>query len=164
MCDSGTVILKFFLHISEEEQKKRVKKILKDPTQAWQVDREDQRLTRDYPGLARCVEEMLQSASPHFAPWTIVEGLIAHALRQSKVFRTVLHALETAVQDTQAQTRLKSRYVPPEKHPKPTILDHVNLSKSMERAEYSQELPRLQVRARNGFEALSQACSSGHCL
>ncbi len=147
LCDSGTVILKFFLHISESEQQKRVKKILKDPTKAWQVNKEDQKLTRNYTALARNVEEMLQSASPHFAPWTIVE---AHCPRFAtvKVFRTVLHALETSVQDAKAKARRKSRYIPPEKHPKPTILDRVDLDKSLERADYNKELPRLQVRAR----------------
>ncbi len=147
LSDSGTVILKFFLHISETEQHKRVKKILKDPTEAWQVNKEDQKLTKNYVWLSRCVEEMLQSASPHFASWTIVESNCPR-FATVKVFRTVLHALEAALQTSKTISRRKSRYVPPDKHPKPTILDRVDLTKTIERTAYSQELPRLQVRAR----------------
>ena len=147
LCDSGAVLIKFFLHISEKEQQKRLKKILKDPTEAWQVNKEDQKLTRNYSGLERCIEEMLQSASPHFSSWTIVEAKCPR-FATVKVFKTVLHALELSLRAAKSQARRKSRYITLERNPKPTILDRVDLSKTLSREDYNHLLPRLQVRAR----------------
>ncbi|MCG3197371.1 MAG: polyphosphate:AMP phosphotransferase [Candidatus Omnitrophica bacterium] len=147
LADSGAVLVKFFLHISEKEQRKRVSKITKDPTQAWQVTKADRRLVRNYGGYAECVEEMLQRCSPHFAPWTVVE---AHCKRFAtvKVFQTVIAALERALEEHKAQARRKPKPIPLVPHPKPTLLDRIDLSVQADRKEYDSELPKLQVRMR----------------
>jgi len=89
----GAVILKFWLHISQEEQKKRIKKLLKDKLTAWQISEEDLAQMKKYEKYSLAVEDMLsRTDSPH-APWTIVEATDRYFAR-IKVFETVITALE----------------------------------------------------------------------
>jgi polyphosphate kinase 2 (PPK2 family) len=89
----GTVILKFWLHISQEEMSKRIKKLLKDELTAWQVDEEDLLQQKKYEKFAQAVEDMIaRTDSPH-ASWTIVEATDRYHAR-IKVLETIVNALE----------------------------------------------------------------------
>jgi polyphosphate kinase 2 (PPK2 family) len=89
----GAVILKFWLHISQEEQEKRIKKLLKDKLTAWQISEEDLAQQKKYPKYSLAVEDMLaRTDSPH-APWTIVEATDRYFARV-KVLETIITALE----------------------------------------------------------------------
>ena len=90
----GVVILKFWLHISAEEQEKRIKKLLKDALTAWQISSDDIIQHKKYEKYYQAVEDMLsRTDSPH-APWTIVETTDrCHA--RVKVLETIIKALET---------------------------------------------------------------------
>ena len=68
----GTHILKFFLHISPEEQLKRFKRRLNDPTRHWKVslaDYEERALWRQY---RQAYAEALSRTSTGHAPWFII--------------------------------------------------------------------------------------------
>lgn len=89
----GAVILKFWLHISKEEQARRFKKLLKDKLTAWQVTEEDAAQHKAYKKYLKAVEEMLaRTDSPH-APWVIVEATDKYFTRL-KVMESLIHALE----------------------------------------------------------------------
>lgn len=89
----GTVILKFWLHISEADQKKRIKKLSKDKLTAWQVSEEDQLQNKRYEKFTTYVEDMIaRTDSPH-SPWTIVEAADRYYMR-IKVFETIIASLE----------------------------------------------------------------------
>jgi polyphosphate kinase 2 (PPK2 family) len=67
-----SLILKFFLHISSEEQLARFKARLDDPTKQWKIsesDYEERRLWNDY--MAAC-EEALSRCSTEHAPWFVI--------------------------------------------------------------------------------------------
>lgn len=89
----GAVILKFWLHISEEEQAKRIRKLRKDKLTAWQVGEEDLLQNKRYEKFTGYVEDMItRTDSPH-APWTIVEASDRYYMR-IKVFETIITSLE----------------------------------------------------------------------
>ncbi|HEY8666300.1 MAG TPA: polyphosphate kinase 2 family protein [Tepidisphaeraceae bacterium] len=72
LADEGTVILKFFLHISKDEQKRRMEARLSDPERNWKFnpgDLDDRALWDDY---QKAYEEALQRTSAKRAPWFIV--------------------------------------------------------------------------------------------
>jgi PPK2 family polyphosphate:nucleotide phosphotransferase len=72
LADSGTVILKFFLHISKDEQEQRLLEREKDPTKAWKLspaDWKERELWDDY--QAAYEDALNRCARPH-APWFIV--------------------------------------------------------------------------------------------
>ncbi len=89
----GDVILKFWLHISKEEQDKRLKKLLKDELTSWQVSAEDLVEQKKYDKYSQAVEDMLsRTDSPH-APWIIVQTTNRYYARV-KVLETIIKALE----------------------------------------------------------------------
>ena len=72
MHDNGTRILKFFLHISKEEQAKRFLDRLEDSSKNWKFsssDLEERKYWNDY---MKCYEEAIKATSTAYAPWYIV--------------------------------------------------------------------------------------------
>ncbi|MBE0697220.1 MAG: hypothetical protein IH586_09875 [Anaerolineaceae bacterium] len=94
LADDGTLILKFFLHISKKEQKKRFKKLTEDPLNAWRVSEEDLRNHKRYKKWLRVYQEMLEQTDTEWGPWTIVEATDRRHT-QVKVYQTIIRALES---------------------------------------------------------------------
>jgi PPK2 family polyphosphate:nucleotide phosphotransferase len=72
LAETGTTILKFFLHIDEDEQKERLQARLDDPSKRWKFrrgDLEDRRLWKEY---TAAYEEALSRTSTEHAPWYVV--------------------------------------------------------------------------------------------
>ena len=72
LSQTGTTILKFFLHIDEDEQKERLQARLDDPTKRWKFrkgDLDDRRLWKEY---TEAYEEALSRTSQDHAPWYVV--------------------------------------------------------------------------------------------
>ena len=72
LADSGTTILKFYLHIDQDEQKERLQARLDEPTKRWKFrlgDLEERKLWPDY---MQAYEDVLSRTSTKVAPWFIV--------------------------------------------------------------------------------------------
>ena len=72
LAETGTTILKFFLHISREEQRERLQKRIDDPTKRWKYqhgDLDERKLWDEY---MHAYEEAINETSSEHAPWTIV--------------------------------------------------------------------------------------------
>jgi PPK2 family polyphosphate:nucleotide phosphotransferase len=72
LADNGTVILKFFLHVSKKEQKKRFLERINDPTKNWKfssADLKERGLWKEY---RKAYEDMLKNTSNLLAPWFVV--------------------------------------------------------------------------------------------
>lgn len=93
LADDGAVIVKFWLHISKAEQKRRFKKLEKTPLEAWHVQPEDWEHHRKYDAYLLAVEEMLERTDTEWGPWTIVEAT-SRWYAQRKVFDSLIAALE----------------------------------------------------------------------
>jgi polyphosphate kinase 2 (PPK2 family) len=93
LADDGTVILKFFLHISKKEQRDRFKTIAADPLEAWRVTDADWARQKKYGQYLAAIEEMLERTESEFAPWTIVEATSKWWARK-RIFDTIVAALE----------------------------------------------------------------------
>jgi polyphosphate kinase 2 (PPK2 family) len=93
LADDGALILKFWLHISKDEQKQRFKKLQADPVTAWQVTDEDVWQNRHYGRVCTAAEDMLTRTDSPWAPWL---ALAASDKRYTNlaVFETLLNALE----------------------------------------------------------------------
>jgi polyphosphate kinase 2 (PPK2 family) len=87
------VIVKFFLHISREEQGRRFKKIEKDPLESWRLLPEDWKRHRRYESWLEVYEEMLERTDTSFGPWTIVEAT-SRGFMLDKVYRTLIATME----------------------------------------------------------------------
>jgi PPK2 family polyphosphate:nucleotide phosphotransferase len=72
LAGSGTLILKFFLHISAAEQKNRLEERVEDPTKRWKFahgDLEERKLWNDY---QKAYEDAIRKTSTEWAPWYVV--------------------------------------------------------------------------------------------
>jgi PPK2 family polyphosphate:nucleotide phosphotransferase len=72
LADNGTLILKFFLHISKDEQRKRLQRRLDDPTKRWKFKEGDLKERKSWNEYQRAYEDALSKTSTPWAPWHIV--------------------------------------------------------------------------------------------
>ena len=72
LVESGTTILKFFLHISKEEQKKRLEERVADPKKRWKFnagDLDERKLWNEY---QKAYEDALEKTTTDHAPWYVI--------------------------------------------------------------------------------------------
>lgn len=102
LADDGHLIIKFFLHISKDEQKARLKLLAKDPISKQMRDPEDRLQLKKHKDYLKAVEEMLMRTETEWAPWHIIE---AEDLRfaRVKVFKSAITRLEKALADRNYQ-------------------------------------------------------------
>jgi PPK2 family polyphosphate:nucleotide phosphotransferase len=89
----GTVIRKFFLHVSKDEQKKRFLKRLDDPIKRWKFSKTDLSERERWKEYMDAYESMIRHTSAPWAPWVVVPADHKWFARLV-VVRTVIEALE----------------------------------------------------------------------
>ncbi len=150
LVDGGNVIIKFFLHIDAKEQRRRFKKLEKNPTTDWKVTTDDWRHHRQYRKYVKAIEEALAKTDSDFAPWTIVEAHDRY-FAVVKVFQTLIATLESKIRAFESP---KLAVAPPAagiilpEHISTTLLEKVDLTLSLSPAEYESSLGKYQKRLR----------------
>ena len=96
LIEHGIVLVKFWLHITKEEQLARFKLREKTPYKRWKLTEEDWRNREKWPDYEAAVNDMVQYTSTRTAPWTLVEGNDKRFARV-KVVRTYADRLEAAL-------------------------------------------------------------------
>ncbi len=74
LVDGGLVLIKYWLHIGQDVQRRRLKNWAKDETQRWRVSDEDWKRYRTYPVRLETAEDILARSHTAHAPWTLVEA------------------------------------------------------------------------------------------
>ncbi|QIL77035.1 MULTISPECIES: PPK2 family polyphosphate kinase [Hymenobacter] len=69
---SGTTVLKFYLHVSEKEQRERLTERVKDPAKQWKYEAGDEDKAKQWPEYRAVYEDVFQHCSPKSCPWIIV--------------------------------------------------------------------------------------------
>ena len=72
LSEEGTLILKFFLHISKDEQKKRLQERLDQAHKNWKFDPSDLQSRGFWDKYAEAYEDVFERCSTDFAPWYLV--------------------------------------------------------------------------------------------
>jgi PPK2 family polyphosphate:nucleotide phosphotransferase len=72
LTDEGTRVIKFFLHISKEEQKRRLQERLDDPDKRWKFEPADLKGREKWDDFEAAYEEAISRTSTKHAPWWIV--------------------------------------------------------------------------------------------
>jgi PPK2 family polyphosphate:nucleotide phosphotransferase len=93
LADSSTIILKFYLHISKEEQAERLREREEDPTKSWKLSVGDWKEREYWDDYSAAYEDALNRCSTTHAPWYIVPAdkkwfrnlAVAEALRDALV-------------------------------------------------------------------------------
>ena len=101
LTENGTVICKFLLHISKEEQRERLQERLADPTKNWKFAAGDLDTREHWDAYQQAYSDAIAATGTTWAPWTIVPA-------DSKTHRNLMIA--TVMK--QVLTRLKLHYPP----------------------------------------------------
>ena len=72
LTNAGTIVLKFFLHVSRREQKKRLEARERDPDKRWKAHAQDWEERKKWGAYRAAFEEMLLRTSTASAPWYVV--------------------------------------------------------------------------------------------
>lgn len=93
LSENGTLILKFFLHISREEQKKRLMERMKDPEKYWKMDPADLAERKLWNRYQKAYVEAIERCSPRHAPWYVIPS-DRKWVRNLAVSQIIVEALE----------------------------------------------------------------------
>jgi PPK2 family polyphosphate:nucleotide phosphotransferase len=72
LTETGTVICKFFLHISKDEQRERLMARLDDPTKQWKFAASDLEARKQWDAYQASYADMIKATGTAWAPWTVV--------------------------------------------------------------------------------------------
>jgi len=94
LADSGVKVLKFFLHISKDEQKQRFEQRLKDPTKIWKANPADIEERKHWDDYMAAHEDALRKCSTQVAPWYVIPAN-KKWFRNMVVSQIIVEALES---------------------------------------------------------------------
>ena len=72
LSETGTVIMKFMLHISFDEQRQRLQERIDDPSKHWKFSLGDLEVRKQWKDYQQAYENLLRATSTDWAPWTVV--------------------------------------------------------------------------------------------
>jgi AMP-polyphosphate phosphotransferase len=142
LADDGALIIKFWFHLSKEAQKKRLKALESDPLTSWRVTRQDYKRLKHYDDFRLISERALRETSTGDAPWTVVEGTDART-RSLTVGEHILERLTAQLErkpEPEPKTRRRGKVISSDH----TILDTLDLSRSLAEKSYKRRLEELQ--------------------
>ena len=111
--ENSTTVLKFFLHISKEEQLARFKRRLDDPARHWKISEADYLEREHWEDYMRAFEDMLHKTSTQFAPWFVIPSNHKwfRDLTVSRIITRTLEDLDMKLPETAVDlARIRRRY------------------------------------------------------
>jgi len=143
LANEGMLILKFWFHISKDEQEKRLKKLQKDPDTAWRVSAMDWTFFEKYDKFRAISERALRETDRDSAPWIVVEGG-DERYRNLQVGKTILKAIRDRIDKPAAARASVAPPRPAESVDGVNILHRLDLTQKIEKDLYKEELERWQ--------------------
>ena len=149
LTDEGVLLLKFWFHLSRQQQKKRLKTLQNDPDTRWRVTDADWEHYRLYDRFRKVSEHYLRQTNTAEAPWMVIEGADPE-YRSLTVGRLLLAALRERLDDKPV-ARLPDK-TPPLLAPidKRNVVRALELDQPMTKEEYRRELEKWQGQAESG--------------
>ncbi len=156
LTDDGYLLLKFFLHISKDEQEKRYHKHKKMDIPLFIAEDEEQEYLNKYSTYLPVIESILERTDRTFAPWTVVES-DDNNFATIKILAKFIEAVEYKINDIESelktddikhsdtaaiQNNIKDR-IP---NIDASILERIYTSKSITKKEYKKEKKKYQKR------------------
>jgi AMP-polyphosphate phosphotransferase len=98
LSDEGMILVKVWMHISDEEQLKRFERRRDTPLKAWKLTDEDWRNREKRDAYVEAVEDMLARTDQPHAPWNLIEGDSKRYARV-RVIETVIERIEHGMRE-----------------------------------------------------------------
>jgi len=142
LLDEGALILKFWLHLSKEVQKRRLEKLERNPETRWRVTETEWAHFKLYDKFRTISERALMHTSTPDAPWIIVEG-VDPRYRYLTIGKEILGALRERLHGEAQVASPKPLPVLPPVEDK-FLLKSLDFSQKMTKKEYDRELEKYQ--------------------
>lgn len=139
LTSDGNVIIKFFLHISKEEQKNRFNSLLGSEETKWRVDKKDLGQNKNYDKNLELFDYMIQKTSTAENPWHVIEAN-NYCYATFKIYNTLIEILESKIKQDEASKEAAKQ----EELPAASILSKVK--PYLEADEYKKNLSKYQSR------------------
>lgn len=140
LTENGYLVIKLFLHISKEEQKKRLDRLEEDKNTDWRVTKRDHQQNEHYDKFRKRFDKCLEATDTPWAPWHVLDASNRKDA-ELEAFRIVTRAIDDALETRPGSTPLPK----PEQFP---LLDMPLLSQvDLNRAVESDEAYRTQLKA-----------------
>lgn len=154
LSEDGTIMIKFFLHISKKEQEKRLHAMEEDKSTAWQVSKKSWRRHELYDAYSKKYEEMFEKTDSDFAPWHIIEAT-DREFASIKIMATVIEVLsqrigemmEDAAHPKQKVERID--HISVDQRFTSSVLAGINPNIPLDKADYKKRLSELQAKIRD---------------
>lgn len=144
LVDDGTLLIKIWLHLGKKQYKNRIKNLAQDPKTAWRVTKKNLDNIKVYDQFREVSEQTLRQTSTGHAPWIIVEGY-DQRYRSLTVGRLLRDMIQKRL-EVDPKTLVSPAVDWSAKKDTTTLLDFVDLSKSLEKKEYKEKLADYQGR------------------
>lgn len=140
LTDNGYLVIKFFCHISQKEQKKRIKELTGNIDTKWRVSEDDSWQNKHYEKCELVFDRYLEDTHAPSAPWYVIDAK-SKKWAELQALEILTQGIEIALQNQSLAVPLLQNVFPLVKMPK---LAEIDLDQSMDEKEYRSELKRLQ--------------------
>ncbi len=145
LSDNGYLCVKFFFHISKNEQKKRLKELEEDKDTAWRVDKWDRWQNHHYDECVEVYDEYLEATNQFVAPWYFIDSK-NRKWAELQVTELLVRSIDTALKNIGHSATVLQNTFPLVRMPK---LSEIELSASISDEDYTQQLKDLQDRLKD---------------
>ncbi len=144
LIDDGALIIKCWLHLKQDEQKKRLKALEKNPETSWQVSEQDKEHLKLYDQFLGIAENVITETSTGDSPWLIVDGSDLNysslTVGQHILARIQQHIIHSGQNNEQISVAEPEKPVVAQL----SLLDSLDLSLSLAKKDYNQQLQKYQ--------------------
>ncbi len=141
LADDNTLIIKCWLHLKQEQQKKRLKQLEKNAETAWQVTERDKKHLKLYDTFVGVAETVLTETSTAQNPWLIVEGsdirYSSLTVGQHILDKVTLHIANCEHKQDFPAPILSTKLIHGNQ---PSLLDSLDLGLKLDKNDYNEQL------------------------
>ena len=146
LADEGALVLKFWLHMTKDNLKKRLKTLADDKDTAWRVTQRDWDGLKTYDDMLPVAEHVMRRTSTAHAPWIVVEAT-DEKYRNLTVGKTLLKSLQSRLGEQGKPTHATAVPVDAlEPIDNKNLLDALDYTQALEKKDYKKQLEKYQGR------------------
>lgn len=143
LTDNGVILLKVWMHLDRKAQRKRLKKLSRDPATEWQVKPGAWENWGLYDRFIASSEQIIESSHNAGQPWVIIDGKRKRTRTLSVANILLEHATRALAEETDTQGKTNAVWNR-SMAKKRGSLGHMDLSLSLEKDDYKKRLKKLQ--------------------
>lgn len=145
LSEEGTLIFKFWFHLSKRSMKERLETLKGDPLHSWQLGPLDWQQSKTYDKFVLHGERVLRRSSREYAPWYVIEGE-DERYRSITVARILLEGLQCALEHKTPTVHAHHAAPLVSSLDNRALLDALDLSRTLTKQEYQEQLVVEQAR------------------